>query len=52
MRRQGGAVDGGAFAWKADALGDVEYDAGEAIFVEVDFLVVRYLTDGALGMSA
>lgn len=31
----------------ADALGDVEDDAGEAGGVEVDFLVVGDLADGA-----
>lgn len=46
------AVGGvGAARW-ADALGDVEDDAGEAVFVEVDFLVVGHLADGAVGVSS
>ena len=35
----------------ADALGDVEDDACEAIFVDVDFLVVWDLAEGAGGVS-
>jgi hypothetical protein len=44
---QGGAVGGVGAAGGADALGDVEDDAGEAVFVEVDLLVVGDLADGA-----
>jgi hypothetical protein len=31
------------------ALGDVENDTSEAIFIQVDFLVVGNLSDGAVG---
>lgn len=44
---EGCAIDGGTAACGADALGDVKDDAGEAVFVEVDFLVVGDLTDCA-----
>ena len=41
------SICGGAAAWLAYSLGDVKDDACEAIFVEVDFLVVWDLTDCA-----
>ena len=44
---ESGAVDGWAASCDADALGDVEDDACEAVFVEVDFLVVGDLADCA-----
>lgn len=43
MRRQRRAVDLGPPARGADALGDLDDDAGEAILVDVDLLVVRNL---------
>lgn len=43
------AVGGVGAASRADALGDVEDDACEAFFVEVDFLVIGDLADGAGG---
>jgi hypothetical protein len=51
VRGERRAVDGGARAGLAYALGDVEDDTGEAIFVEVDFLVVWYLADCTVGVS-
>ncbi len=48
MGRQGGAVDLGAAAGPADALGDVEDDAREAVLVDVDLLVVGNLSEGAI----
>jgi hypothetical protein len=47
MRCEGSTVDGGAAACYADALSDIEDDAGEAVFVEVDFLVIGDLANGA-----
>lgn len=44
---QRGAVGGVGAASGADALGDVEDDACEAFFVEVDFLIIGDLADGA-----
>ena len=48
MGSQGAAVDLGAGAGPADALGDVEDDAREAIFVDVDFLIIGDLSEGAV----
>jgi hypothetical protein len=45
--RQGAAVALEAGAGGVDSLGDVEDDRGEAVLVDVDFLVVRDLADGA-----
>jgi hypothetical protein len=45
------AVDCGARAREADALGDVEDDGCEAVSVEVDFLVVGDLADCAENVS-
>jgi hypothetical protein len=44
---QGAAVALEARAGGVDALGDVEDDRGEAVLVDVDFLVVGDLADGA-----
>lgn len=44
---RGGGGGGGGLG--ADALGDVEDDAGEAVLVDVDFLVVGDLADFAGG---
>lgn len=46
MGREGAAVDLGAGAGPADALGDVEDDAREAVLVDVDLLVVGDLSEG------
>lgn len=51
MRGQGRAVCGGAGARKAHPLCDVEDDAGEAILVKVDLLVVWHLADGTRMVS-
>lgn len=48
MSCHGCAVDGGAFAWEANALSDVEDNACEAIFVKVDLLMVWNLTNRAI----
>ena len=48
MGSQGAAVDLGAGAGPADALGDVEDDAREAVLVDVDFLVVGDLSEFAI----
>ena len=48
MSGHGGAIDSWAGSWEADSLGDVEDYAGEAVFVEVDFLVIGHLTNCAL----
>jgi hypothetical protein len=45
---EGGAVGGWAGARQANALGDVEDDAGEAVLVQVDLLVVGDLAEGAI----
>jgi hypothetical protein len=45
--RQGAAVALEAVAGGVDALGDVEDDGGEAVLVEVDFLVVGDFADRA-----
>lgn len=34
--------------WLLDSLEDIEDDTGETFFVEIDFLVVGYLTDLAI----
>jgi len=47
MGCQGCAIDCGTRAWQPDSLGDVEDDGCEAIFIEIDFLVVRDLSDCA-----
>jgi hypothetical protein len=47
MGRQSGAIDGGTCTWEADPLRDVEDDGCEAVFVEIDFLVIRDLADCA-----
>lgn len=52
MRRHRAAIDLGVRAGLADALGDVEDDAREALSVDPDLLVVRYLPQLAMGMSA
>lgn len=52
MDGQGGAVGGVGAAGGADALGDVEDDAGEAVLVEVDLLAVGDLADGAAEVSS
>ncbi len=46
---QGAAVALESVARGVDALGDVEDDGGEAVLVEVDFLVVGDLADRAGG---
>jgi hypothetical protein len=46
MGGESSAIDSDARARQANALGDVEDDGCEAVFVEVDFLVVGDLTDG------
>ena len=46
MGREGAAVDLGAGAGPADALGDVEDDAREAVLVDVDLLIVGDLSEG------
>jgi hypothetical protein len=43
-----GTIDGGAFAWEANALGDVKDDACEAVFVEVNLLMVWDLANRAV----
>lgn len=48
MGREGAAVDLGAGAGPADALGDVEDDAREAVLVDVDLLVVGDLSEGTI----
>lgn len=52
VRRHGAAVDLGVRARLADALGDVEDDAREALSVDPDLLVVGYLPQLATGVSA
>ncbi|VUC34569.1 unnamed protein product [Clonostachys rosea] len=47
VRRHGPAVDLGSGARLAHALGDVEDDAGEALLVDPDLLVVRDFSDFA-----
>jgi hypothetical protein len=47
MRCQSRAIDRWACAWQADPLRDVEDDGCEAVFIEVDFLMVGDLTDCA-----
>lgn len=47
VRCEGRAVGGWSAAWHAHALCDVEDDAGEAVLVEVDLLMVGYLPDSA-----
>lgn len=47
---QRGAIGGVGAASGADALGDVEDDACEALLVQVDFLVIGDLADGAGGV--
>ena len=47
MSRHGSAICSGAAAGLAYTLGNVEDDGREAIFIEVDFLVVGDLTDCA-----
>lgn len=47
---QRSAIGGVSAASGADALGDVEDDACEALFVQVDFLIVWHLTDRAGGV--
>ena len=49
---QGAAVDLGPGAGGAYALGDVEDDAGEAVGVDEDLLVIGDLTDLAVGVLA
>jgi hypothetical protein len=51
MSGHGGAISGWSGAGQAYALCDVKDDACEAVFVEVDFLVVGDLTDGAEDVS-
>lgn len=51
MRRQGCAVDGWTSACDAYALGDVEDDACEAIFVEIHLLVIWNLPNSAGNVS-
>lgn len=48
MGREGAAVDLGAGAGPADALGDVEDDAREAVLVDVDLLIVGDLSEGTI----
>lgn len=48
VRSQGCAVDGRSCSRQAHAFRDVKDDACEAIFVQVDFLVVGHLTDGTV----
>lgn len=50
MDGQRSAIGGVSAASRADALGDVEDDACEALFVQVDFLVIGDLTDRAGGV--
>lgn len=55
MSSQGATVNLGPAALAADALGDVEDDAREAILVDVNLLVVGNLSDLAregAGLSA
>ncbi|CAG9980762.1 unnamed protein product [Clonostachys byssicola] len=47
VRRQGSAVDLGSGSRPAHALGDVEDDAGEAVLVDPDLLVVRDFSEFA-----
>jgi hypothetical protein len=51
VRCQGCAINSWPTAGLAHAFGDVEDDTGKSIFVEVDFLVVGDLTDGAGNVS-
>jgi hypothetical protein len=44
---QRGAVSGIGAPCGADPLGDVEDDAGKAVFVEIDFLIIWNLTKSA-----
>ena len=46
---QRGAIDLGTGSWLANSLSDVEDDAGEAVLVDVDFLVVGDLPELAVG---
>jgi hypothetical protein len=48
---QGRAVRGGAGARKAHAVCDIEDDAGEAVLVKVDLLMVWHLADGTWTVS-
>jgi hypothetical protein len=58
MGRQSRAIDGGTGTWEADPLRNIEDDGCEAVFVEIDFLMIRDLADcakfrvlvGSLGM--
>lgn len=44
MSRHSRSVGRWAGARSADSLGDIEYDTGEAIFVQIDFLMVGNLS--------
>jgi hypothetical protein len=48
MCRECPPIDLGALTWWSNALGDVEDDAGEAIAVDPNFLVIRYLSKLAI----
>jgi hypothetical protein len=48
VRCESRAIDGGATTCYAHTLGDVEDDAGEAVFVKVNFLVIGNLANGAV----
>ena len=52
MSRQGAPVNLRASSWRANSLGDVKDDTGEAIFIEVNLLMIGNLTDGAVFMLA
>lgn len=45
MGSQSRTICGGAAAWRANSLGDVEDDGREAVFVEIHFLMIGDLTD-------
>lgn len=47
MLGDGAAVDFGTRAWLANALCDVEDDAGEAVLVDPDFLVIGNFSEFA-----
>lgn len=44
MSRHSRSIGRGARARSTDSLGDIEYDTGETIFIQIDFLMVGNLS--------
>lgn len=51
MGSHGSSISGGAASWQANTLSDVDDDGCEAIFVEVDLLMIGDLANGAVCVS-